>query len=46
MTFFVHQPVSVAVGQESLGVQHVAVARPVLESSMARRPGSGAFLMP
>lgn len=39
------QPVSVAVGLESLAAQHVDVARPVPGSLMVRRPDKGAFLM-
>lgn len=41
----VRQPVSVAVGLESLAAQRVAVARPVPGSWMVKRPDREASLM-
>lgn len=43
--FCVYQPVSAAVGLESLAAQRVAVARPVPESWMVKRPDREASLM-
>lgn len=42
---FVRQPVSVAVGLESLAAQRVAVARPAPGSWMVKRPDREASLM-